>query len=169
MALKKTSEIISIGASVTESAANTFTQQQVDLQLNPLDQEVFVVLAINSDLSSPDVVAGTSTRCQASISTTSRTAVGGLQNSNVLTFAQNDIRMAAGSVEGVPFHRNASETPPSDLPYLAIIATNNFFMQVQGSNNTGVKTFAAKVYGYRARADAATYAALTQSELLSAN
>ena len=169
MALKKTSEIIAIGAAVTESAANTFTEAQIDLQLNPLDQEVFVVLAVNSDLSSPDVVAGTSTRCQASISTTSRTAVGDLRNSNVLTFAQNDIRMGAGSVEGVPFHRNASETPPSDLPYLAIIATNDFFMQVVGTNNTVVKTFSAKVYGYRAKADAATYAALTQSELLSAN
>ena len=76
--------------------------------------------------------------------------------------------MGAGSVEGVPFHRNASETPPSDLPYLAIIATNDFFMQVVGTNNNVVKTFSAKVYGYRARADAATYAALTQSELLSA-
>ena len=98
MALKKSSEIISIGAAVTESAANTFTEAQIDLQLNPLDQEVFVVLAVNSDLSSPDVVAGTNTRCQASISTTSRTAVGDLRNSNVLTFAQNDIRMGAGSV-----------------------------------------------------------------------
>ena len=44
MALKKTSEIVSISFSLNESAANTFTQEQIDLQLSPLDQEVFVVV-----------------------------------------------------------------------------------------------------------------------------
>ena len=52
--LKETSSLITISSQVTESAANTFTSQQVDLQLNPLDNEVFIVYAIDLDLQQPD-------------------------------------------------------------------------------------------------------------------
>ena len=45
--LKETSSLISISFQSNESGPNTFTQDRVDLQLNPLDQEVFVVYAIN--------------------------------------------------------------------------------------------------------------------------
>ena len=50
---------------------------------------------------------------------------------------------------------------------MGIIATNDFFIQVEGTNNTAAKIASGKVYGYRARADAAVYAALVQSEVLS--
>ena len=53
------------------------------------------------------------------------------------------------------------------MEYLDIIATPDFFLNVQGSGNTGRMSVAAKVYGYRAKADASTYAALVQSEVLS--
>jgi len=60
------------------------------------------------------------------------------------------------------------ETPPSDIEYIGIIATNDFFLQVEGFANTGAKAVTGKIYGYRARADASIYAALVQSEVLSA-
>jgi hypothetical protein len=69
---------------------------------------------------------------------------------------------------GVAFSRQSGETPATALEYLGIIATDNFFIQVQGNDNQGAKNMSCKVYGYRARADAAVYAALVQSELLSA-
>ena len=73
--LKETSSIITIGAAVTESAANTFTSQQVDLQLNPLDNEVFVVYGVDLDLLDPNMIVGTDTAILGSVSTTSRTTV----------------------------------------------------------------------------------------------
>ena len=167
MALKKSSSVIAIGASVTESAANTFTQERIDLQLNPLDNEVFVVTAINLDLVEPDAVAGVNTSVNGSLSTTSLTATGNLSQSQVLAVAKDSIR-AAGFVDGgVGFSRTSMETPPADLEYIGIIATNDFFLQVNGLNNGTAKVMTAKVYGYRAKADAATYAALVQSEVLS--
>ena len=39
--LKQSSSVVSIGFSVSETAANTFTQSSVDLNLSPLDREVF--------------------------------------------------------------------------------------------------------------------------------
>ena len=64
--LKQSSSVVSIGFSVDETAANTFTQTEVDLNLSPLDREVFVCLAINLDTFTPDNVAGVDTRTNSS-------------------------------------------------------------------------------------------------------
>lgn len=165
--LKQSSETIVIGFSVTESAANTFTQGRVDLQLNPLDNEVFVVTGINLDPFFPDALAAIDTSVNAAITTTSRTSMPSLADSACLAKTTNFIA-AAGFVDGgVSFQQSSMETPPAILDYLGIIATNDFFLQVKGTNNLGTKGLNGKMYGYRAVASAATYAALVQSEVLS--
>jgi hypothetical protein len=164
--LKSTSSVVAIGFSVTESAINTFTQEAVDLNLDPLNREVFVVMAIDLDPTAPDMVAGTNTATSASLTTTSQTAVQSLANSNCMSNAVLNIRSTAAAQ--VAFQRSARESPSSLLEYLGIIATNDFFVQISGNNNTLVKSCSGKLYGYRARADASIYAALVQSEVLSA-
>ena len=163
--LKETSSIITIGASVTESAANTFTSQQVDLQLNPLDNEVFVVYGVDLDLLDPNMIVGTDTAVLGSVSTTTRTTVGTIANSNVLAHNRITLNEAGGQFTRSAFASDS--VPTSQLPYLAIIATNDFFLNIQGTNNTSARQMSARVYGVRARADASVYAALVQSELLS--
>ena len=166
--LKATSSVIDIGFNATETAANTFTEASVDLNLSPLDREVFVVLAINLDPFLPENVAGTTTKVQSSLSTTSQTVVKQLDDSNTLAVALNAIIHSAGSIEGAPFQTVGLETPPANLDYIGIIATNDFFVQVKGTGNTSAKAVNGKLYGYRARASADIYAALVQSEVLSA-
>ena len=164
--LKSTSSIVQIGSSVTESAANTFTSQKIDLQLNPLDQEVFVVLAVNLDLGAPSLVPGATTSTNFSISSTQRTSVGSLSDSNVIAHKRSQIQSAAGEVA---FDEHiAGETPAASLDYVYVIATNDFFLNVQGTNNTAARTGISRVYGYRARASASVYAALVNSVLLCA-
>ncbi len=166
--LKETSSLITIGFSVSETAANTFTQERVDLQLNPLDNEVFVVQAINLDPEAPDALAGQNTSTTTSVTTTSRTAAGNLADSATLATNQLHIQ-AAGFVDGgVSFQQQSMETPPAALEYIGIISTNDFFVQVIGAGNANLKGVSGKVYGYRARADSSVYAALVQSEVLSA-
>jgi hypothetical protein len=164
--LKETSSIITIGASVTETAANTFTSQQVDLQLNPLDNEVFVVYGVDLDLLEPTLIPGTDTVLKASISSTERTDVGGISNSNV--FASNRISIQSDAGEVVRGQYSSDSAPATQLPYLGIIATNDFFLNIEGSNNSLARSALCRMYGVRARADASVYAALVQSELLSA-
>ena len=166
--LKQTSSTIAIGFNATETAANTFTQSQVDLNLSPLDREVFVVLSANLDPYLPDSVAGTTTKVQSSISATSQTDVMQLNDANVLAVALNAIVQNAGGIEGAAFQTLGAETPPSTLDYIGIIATNDFFVQVKGTGNSTAKAVNGKVYGYRAKASADIYAALVQSEVLSA-
>lgn len=166
--LKQSSSVVSIGFNATETAANTFTQTQVDLNLSPLDREVFVVLAINLDPSTPDSVAGTTTNVTTSLTATSQTGVANLSDSNCMAASANVIRQNAGSIEGAAFQTLGLETPPATLEYIGIIATNDFFVQVAGLGNVAAKAVNGKLYGYRAIASADVFAALVQSEVLSA-
>jgi len=167
--LKGTSSQIIISTEVVESGPNAFTQAQVDLQLNVLDREVFVVTAVDLDVSSPNALAALDTSTQMSISTTGRTTIGDLSDTNVLATALSQIR-SGGYVDGeVGFMQQHPESPQGgDLEYIGLIATNDFFLQIVGTNNVAAGRGQARVWGYRAVADAATFAALTQSELLSA-
>lgn len=168
MAMKRTSSSIAISFRVDTTAADTFTQAQVDLSLSPLDNEVFVVEAIDLDVGLPTAIAGTDTSVQGSLSTTSLVAVGALNNTNVLARKEIAIR-AGGFVDGgVGFSSGSMESPPTQLEFLGVIATNDFFIQIDSTNTGVTRAMTGKLYGYRAKADAATYAALVQSEVLSA-
>ena len=166
--LTQTSSVVSIGFGATELGPNTFNQGSVDLNLSPLDREVFVVLAVNLDPNSPDSVAGVTTQVRSSLTTTSQTSVQAISEANCLASAINTIRMNAASIEGAPFQTLGLETPPATLEFIGIIATNDFFVQIEGSQNLNPKAVTGKLYGYRARADASIFAALVQSEVLSA-
>jgi hypothetical protein len=166
--LKQTSSVVAIGFNSSETVANTFSQSQIDLNLSPLDREVFVVLAVNLDASSPDGKAANDTVVSSSLTTTSQTAVATLANSNCLAVSQNVIRGAGFTDAGPAFSTLGLETPPATLEYIGIIATNDFFVQVKGTGNTGTKEVNGKLYGYRATASADIFAALVQSEVLSA-
>lgn len=164
--LKQSSSVVSIGFGVDETAANTFTQQQVDLNLSPLDREVFVVLAVNLDPKTPDLTLGSDSSVAASLTSTSQTAIAQLSDSNCMAHSTNKIR--SNATGAVAFQTMGSETPPATLEYIGIIATNDFFVQVQGVGNTAARGVNGKLYGYRAIASADIYAALVQSEVLSA-
>ena len=164
--LKQSSAVVAIGFSVNESAANTFTQEQIDLNLSPLDREVFVALAINLDAEAPDNITDATTQVRGALSTTSQTAIPSLQDSNCLSRLSKTCVNADATA--VAFQSQALETPPSTLEYIGIIATNDFFVQVKGTANQNAKGMSGKLYGYRAVASADIYAALVQSEVLSA-
>ena len=163
--LKQSSSVVSIGFSVDESAPNTFAQSAVDLNLSPLDREVFVVLAINMDPFTPDLAASDS-KVECSLTTTSQTSVQVLSNSNCL--AASGMFIKADATRAVAMQSMAGETPPATLDYIGIIATNDFFVQVKGLGNTTPRGMDGKLYGYRATASADIFAALVQSEVLSA-
>ena len=164
--LKETSALITISCDVVETAANTFTSERIDLQLNPLDQEVFIVYGVDLDCREPDMNAGANSLSTGSLSTTQRTTVGTLNDSNVMaasrTVIQND------GVTAVVTEFKSDSTPVGDLPYIGIISTNDFFLNILGTGNSAAKSMSAKVYGVRAKAEASIYAALVNSEMLSA-
>jgi len=163
--LKETSGLITIGFEVTETVAGTMAEERIDLQLNVLDREVFVVYGVNMDLSPPECIPNTNTAVYASVSSTSRATPGNLSMPNVIATGANQIE--ANALFGVPFSFSSADSPATQLEYLGIIATNDFYCQVVGANNVGTQAMYGRIYGVRAQASADIFAALTQSELLS--
>jgi hypothetical protein len=166
--LKATSSTVAIGFDVEETAPNTFTQGVIDLNLDPLNLEVFVVQAIDLQADFPDNVAGLNTAVNSALTTTSQTVMPTLSDTNCLAITESQIRQEAAGVTAVGFQSSSMDTPPSGLEYIGIIATNNFFIQIEGFNMINSRGLQGKLYGYRARADATIYSALVQSEVLSA-
>ena len=165
---KPTSRTIIVSGTVSETAANTLTSETVNLSLNTLDQEVFVITAANLDFSAPDMVGGTDTFVRGSLSSTDIGTFGSLGNPNVVVAGRLDIRSDAPT-NAAAFMQMAGEAPQGELDYIAIISTSNFHVQVLGANNLAAKDMGWRVWGYRAKVtDAGIYAALVQSELLSA-
>lgn len=168
--LKSTSSPIQVSSSVTESAPNTFSTDQIELNLNPLDQEVFVVTQVNIDVDAPDSITGLSTIVDATLSTVQRTSLGDISNANVLASARRVIicNAAMSPDGGIPFDREDPTFTALSEDYLGIIATSNCFLNLAGTNNGNAKVARVRIYGYRAQASASVYAALVQSEVLSA-
>lgn len=168
--LKSTSSPIQISARAVEAVAGTLAETEIQLSLNPLDNEVFVVTQVNLDVDAPDSVAATSTRCQASLSTTTRATVGTIADQNVLAAADRQIICNSGMTPdgGIPFDREDPTFTALSEDYIGIIATDNAFLQVISTGGGNVKNARCRIYGYRAKASASVYAALVQSEVLSA-
>lgn len=177
MSLKKDSNIVTIRGVVTESAHGTFTEQRTDLQLDALNNEVFVVTSLSLDLL-PPAMATNASGPSATRTQISTTAVGALSQASPKVFGWRDLRCETAINAGQGWAMVATwDVGPEPMSleaaggqdWLAIIATNDFFVGVQSEGPAANPTRCIfTVQGYRAKADAATYAALVQSELLSA-
>jgi len=166
-ALKRTSEIIAVSASVTASAPNVLTSTTIQFPLSPLDNECFVILQVDIDPNAPDLVAGANTTVSTTLSTTARTTVGTLGDTNVVASAEKRIMAAAGLTAAVAFNDSAPDQNSPNMDYLAVLATDDMFLNIQGANNVAAASAQVRIFGYRAKATSAIYAALVQSELLS--
>jgi len=166
--IQVTSAMITISGSVTENVANTFIQEQVPLSLDILNREVLLVYAIDINVNGPSAVAGTNTDSMASLSTTSRSDIGNISMSNVLAASHKSIRASGFLDGGVGFEDRSPETPTaSHLEYVGIVSTNDFFVQLLGTNNANPITTDGRLWCARAKVSADIYAALVQSETLS--
>jgi len=178
--LTRNSSPIQISGKATQTAINAFASTEIDLTLNALDQEVFVVTQVNIDLDAPDLVDSnpggvSATFC--TVSSTDRGSVGDISNSNVIAQAKKEIESLVIVKPGPPpvfevaaavaFDREDPLFAAQTEDYIGIIATSNCFLNIFSNNCQGTKGAAVRIYGYRAKMDAAGYAALVQSQVLS--
>lgn len=163
--IKETSSLITISQTVSQTAPNAFSSTLVPLSLNPLDNEVFVVYGIDLDIGAPDLVPGTLTDTRLSVSTVTRTSVGGIGDNNVLAQSKVVIQELGGAAAVTQF--SSDSAPATQLEYLGIIATNDFAINIDGNNNVNAHGGNVRLFGVRGTASSSIYAALVQSELLS--
>lgn len=183
--LTPSSQQIEISFSSTAVAAG-YTEKRIDLQLNPLDRQVFIVTSVKLDLNpigtslTPLNLFGAGINKlyggSVALTRTSRPlAISNLGENTCFATAREFLGTAEESQPGGDYavsyvSQENSQDTPSDLDYIAIIATNDFFIGVQAAPDgtpSGSFDISGKVYGYRATASAEIFAALVQSEVLS--
>tara|TARA_Y100001937_G_scaffold102239_1_gene140546 strand:- start:299 stop:820 length:522 start_codon:yes stop_codon:yes gene_type:complete len=172
MGFKKTSETIAVSSRAVQQLPGQFVSNVIELPLDALNNEIFVVLAIDFAISPPDLdgsgALDSSTVCQLSV--VQQSGITGLETATVLARGEAFIAADAdgnGNTVAVPFTHQTNDTPDTNVDYIGIIATPNCFLELDSVNCQNPKAVAMRMWGYRAKADAATYAALVQSELLS--
>ena len=163
MSYKWTSETFTIREAVTESAANTFTEQTVNLNLDSLSREILVILRADLDVAYPDGVPGTYTSVQMSLANTEQTGVINIDNADCIASA-NAVIVSGAPGDSVPFQEQMPESiNASDAP-LFLVATDNLYLGIKGLNNTNAKSGYMVLHARRAKADAATYSAILTSQ-----
>jgi len=176
--LTRNSSPIQVSARISESAANTYTTSEIELTLNALDQEVFVVTQVNIDPSAPSIpIVNGVNSVSVALSSTNRTLLGTIADANVIATARREIgALVFTTSAGPPPELNGAlysydrEDPlfaAQSEDYIGIVATSSMFLGILGENNNGPMGADVRVYGYRAKMDAAGYAALVQSQVLS--
>ena len=172
--LKPTSSQLVISFGLAETSPNSFTTVRNDLQLNALDNEVFVITAVKMDISTPDYQIGAGLARYGVFASLSKQSIEnasarGLENTSVFATANAQVVVnsdGSGIMGATLMLENDTDTPTA-VEYLDIIATPDFHVNINGVNQAGAGFVEGKLYGYRAVADSATYASLVQSELLS--
>lgn len=167
MALKNKTALLNIGTLLTLQDG-TPGHKKVNLPLSSLDREVFVVTDVSLDhspLQEPAPTAGAS--IAASINKTS-TTIQYISSTDCIAQTQFTIDCGPNGnflVQRQSFPNESSTGIPSD--YLAIIATPDFVVAGSFAAGGGApdRNVYARVTGYRAVADADTYAALVTEEI----
>lgn len=184
--MKKTSSIIMVTGQTDESGTATLTEEQINLQLNALDREVFVVTDLVLSCPGQPIYVPTGAdpsgnyrnTCTAVVSSTSANTIE-VNSPNVLGWTKTVTNTAVqvygpnagdlvslGTYEKVTGYQTGAIDGEANP--LGIIATPDFYVRVlSGGPAPSAGRADWRLYGYRAQADAATYAALVQSEVLS--
>lgn len=167
MAFKKTSEPLNIGADL-DLVDGTPASKTVSLPLSSLDREVFIVTDIQMDNEALPVPAAPGTSIfLASVNKTS-TNVEGINNPNCLGNIRRDVESTlTASVFQESFHPQESSTG-TNTDYIGIIATPNFVLSGSYATTAGGaanRKVYCRITGFRAKADADTYAALVTEEI----
>jgi len=168
-AYKITSDPFFVNGSITESGANTYTQEEISLPLDSLNQEGILVHAVYFESSSPDLVAGPAySRVNVQVTATSKTALVGANDANLI--AQRTLVTACGAAEFSGPHVIdfiGEQGPYAEDDNLMIVATDNVFFAIQGANQTAASEGTFRMVCSRVKLESAAYAALVTNELSS--
>jgi len=167
-AYKITSDPFFVNGSITESGNNTYTQNEVSLPLDSLNQEGVLVHAVYFTSTEPSRAPNTQTVCALQVTSTSKTGTVGANDANLI--ARRQIITIGGAAEFSGPHildMIGQDAPYQESDNLGLIATDNVFFAVLGSGNTAPMSGEFRMVCSRVKLDSAAYAALVTNELTS--
>lgn len=161
-----TSDPFYVGGRVVQTAADTFAQLEISLPLDSLNQEGIIVHAVYFSGDEPELVAGVKSLISAQVTSTSKTAIVGANDANLLSLQQKYI-VGGGAEFSGPHIVDviASNEPYQESDNLGLVATDNLFLGINTLNQAGVKAVNVRVVCSRIKLTASAYAALVTNEL----
>ena len=167
-AYKITSDPFFVNGNVTESAIDTYTQQEISLPLDSLNQEGILVHAVYFTGSEPDRVANVSSVLDFQVTATSKTGIVAANDANLIAKQQRVTTGGAAEFSGPHIIEMIGQNAPyQESDNLMIVATDNVFLAMKGLNQTGVASCEFRMVCSRVKLDAAAYAALVTNQLTS--
>jgi hypothetical protein len=163
-----TSDPFYINGSVTQSAADTYTQVQISAPLDSLNREGLLVHAVYFTSSNPDRVPAQTSDISMQVTTTSKTGIALANDANLLS--RRELVCYGGVAEFSGPHvidmiTNTDSYSPEMT--LGIVATDDLFLAINSNNQGAAKSCAVRIVASRIKLSADAYAALVTNELSS--
>lgn len=171
MALKKTSQLLNIGSTITFSDGDVNVFERKSLPLNSLDREVFVVtdVTIDSDPLQIPQLPGQDVSLNFSVNKNEQTVQTINNPDSVAHFRKQVTTSPVGDTVQISSFPSESSTGITQ-DYLGIISTSDYVLVGSYGSTTGAlndRRCYVRLTGYRATATADVYAALVAEELSS--
>ena len=160
-----TSDPFFVGGRVVQTAADTFSELQISLPLDSLNQEGIIVHAVYFSGDEPELAPGKSL-ISSQLTSTSKTSIVGANDANLLSLQQKYIVGGAAEFSGPHIvDVIASNEPYQPTDNLGLVATDNIFLGINSLNQVGVKAVNVRAVCSRIKLTASAYAALVTNEL----
>ena len=168
-AYKITSDPFYINASVTESAADTYTEVQISAPLDSLNREGLLVHAAYFSGQEPERLANATSQVKLQVTSTSKTAIVGANDANLLASQQKTITGGAAEFGALTVvDQIGSNAPYQVTDNLGLVATDDLFFAIEGvGGQAGAKQAQVRLVCSRVELTADAYAALVTNELSS--
>jgi len=167
-AYKITSDPFFVNGNITESALNTFTETEISLPLDSLNQEGLLIHAVYWTSGEPSVIPATNTSLTMQLTTTTKAGIIGANDANLIARQEKFITSATLEVSGIVTQDFIGSTGPYQIDdNLMLMATNNVFLAIAGVGNSAARSGQFRMVCSRVKLDSGAYAALVTNELTS--
>lgn len=165
---KITSDPFYVNGSLSMTAVDTFTEAEISLPLDSLNQEGMLVHAIYFTSSRPELIPAAQYRQLMQVTTTEKGQIVNANDANLL--ARREVSVLGGVAEfsgPTVIDLVGSENPYSESESLGLVATDNIFLSMDTENATAVGNVEFRAVVSRIKIQPAAYAALVTNELSS--
>lgn len=167
-AFQITSDPFFVNGNVTTDVAGTFTQTQISLPLDSLNQEGILVHAAYFTSSEPDNTPNTLSSVNLQVTSTSKTAMVGANDANLIAKRQMFVNGGAAEFSGPHVQDLIGATGPyQESDNLGLVATDDLFFACFAFGNAAAKSGQVRLVCSRIKLTASAYAALVTNELSS--
>ena len=167
-AYKVTSDPFFVNGNLTQSAIDTYTQLEISMPLDSLNQEGIVVHAVYWTSSEPSSAPGASSKLNMQLCSTSQTGITNANNANLISRRELVITGGVAEFSGPHVLDFIGSTGPyQEQDNLMLIATDNVFLAVDSLAQLATKSVHFRMVCSRIKLTSSAYAAMVTNELSS--